>query len=244
MDPQQHDQNEISRTQNLDGTAVAPRQPRDQEWYLCDECFLAIYEEKYKPFLTPQEAWRLMGYEHKAVREYYSKGRLGYLSDEEWDDKFILMEKWLKGMNDEWDARKKAHNKTHVNHELGPREFTLTYSPAWGWSDSDARSMMQLAIERLCRYYADDIVELHARGEVGKNGLSHIHCYYELKGGLKMTDKNFKRAYPRWNPAKKTSKKGFEGGHHETVKVTADFKGYMEKEEENWFKHDVNKSET
>lgn len=233
------DNNANSRTPILDGSAIAPRQATGPDWYLCDPCFVELYEKEYKPHLTPREAWRLMGYNYDLSVARVTR-KMDQLTDEQWDDCYALKEKLMNGYEREIAARKKGLNKTHVNYELGPREFTFTYSPTW-FDDNNARKMMTLAIERLQRYYINDIVEFHARGEVGKNGLSHVHCYYELKGGLKITDKNFKRAYPKWNPSKKTSKKGFEGGHHETVKVSADFKGYIEEDDAfNWLKVDVN----
>jgi len=118
--------------------------------------------------------------------------------------------------------------KKHRGYELGAREFTLTYTPKW-MDDVDARRQMGIAIDRLIKYYDGQIIELRAVGEVGTNGLSHIHCFYKLKGGLKITDKNFKRAWKYWNP-KKVLGWGFEGGHHATVKNESDFRGYIEKD--------------
>lgn len=120
-------------------------------------------------------------------------------------------------------------NKSHAGHELGAREFTLTYSPKW-FDDSKARELMRKAIDKLLRYYSNEIVELRAIGEVGSNGLSHVHCFYSLKGGLKITDKNFKRAYEYWNPKIKQGYTGHQGGHHATVRNQADFRGYIEKD--------------
>lgn len=118
--------------------------------------------------------------------------------------------------------------------ELGPREFTLTYSPSWYESDEDAQHAMSTAIERLTRYYKDEIIEFHAVGEFTRDGRSHVHAWYHLSGGRKITDKNFKRAYPHWNPKRKLGK-GFEGGHHATITRVSDFSGYTEKHlEEAW----------
>jgi len=132
------------------------------------------------------------------------------------------------------DARLKLQRAqkavTHAGYQLGAREFTLTYSPKW-FSDNEAKARMILAIEKLCKYYRDDIVQLRAVGEVGTNGLSHIHCFYKLRGGLKITDKNFKRAWPHWNPKNKLGS-GFEGGHHACVKSESDFMGYIDKDVE------------
>jgi len=132
------------------------------------------------------------------------------------------------------DSYKKYPKTTKKNrHALGPREFTLTYSPKW-FDDVEARLNMSRAIDKLIKYHRNEITHLRAVGEVGTNGLSHIHCYYELKGGKKITDKNFKRAWSYWDPSKKYDK-GFQGGHHEEVKNTSDFLGYIDKQiDEAW----------
>jgi len=127
--------------------------------------------------------------------------------------------------------------KKTTRYELGAREFTLTYSTKW-MDDAQARDGMEKAINKLTRYYGDVIVNLRAVGEVGSNGLSHVHCFYKLVGGLKITDKNFQRAWKYWNP-KKPMGRGFEGGHHATVKEESDFLGYIEKDiETSWL--DIN----
>lgn len=118
--------------------------------------------------------------------------------------------------------------RKHRGYELGPREFTLTYSLKW-FSDTEARAKMEMAIDKLLRYHYNELETLRAVGEVGSNGLSHVHCFYKFKNGNKITDKNFKRAWPHWNPKKKMGK-GFEGGHHATVKQESDFLGYIEKD--------------
>jgi len=118
--------------------------------------------------------------------------------------------------------------KTHRGYQLGAREFTLTYSPKW-FADDKARINMIVAMNRLLKYYDCKIEKLRAVGEVGTNGLSHIHCFYKLNDGTKITDKNFQRAWPHWNP-KKPLGKGFEGGHHANVKEESDFLGYIDKE--------------
>lgn len=126
---------------------------------------------------------------------------------------------------------KKLKNKKHASHELGAREFTLTYSPKW-INDDEARCEMKKAIEKLLKYYQDDIVQLRAVGEVGSNGLSHVHCFYKLAGGLKITDKNFKRAWKYWDTKIKQGPSGHQGGHHATVRHESDFAGYIEKDVE------------
>lgn len=113
-------------------------------------------------------------------------------------------------------------------HALGPREFTLTYSPKW-FDDVEARHNMSKAVDKLIKYNWREITVFRAVGEVGTNGLSHVHCYYELQGGKKITDKNFRRAWSYWDPSIKYGK-GFQGGHHQEVKNTADFLGYIDKE--------------
>jgi len=124
--------------------------------------------------------------------------------------------------------------KKKTRYELGAREFTLTYSPKW-FDDAEARTGMIIAIRKLISYYKDEIITLRAVGEVGTNGLSHVHCFYKLVGGLKITDKNFKRAWKHWNP-KKPLQRGFEGGHHASVKNESDFLGYIDKDIETaWF---------
>jgi len=127
----------------------------------------------------------------------------------------------------------------HAGHELGARIFTLTYSPKW-FDDATARNKMTTAIGRLLQYYKNEIVEFKAVGETGKNGLSHIHGYYLLAGGKKMTDKNFRRAWEHWNPAKPTGKDSFEGGHHANVKSESDYVGYIAKENNPWYEYNQN----
>jgi len=125
------------------------------------------------------------------------------------------------------------HNAQEAKQQLGPREFTLTYGDQYA-SPEEAKRAMNTAIERLTRYYKDEIIEFHAVGEYTKAGRPHIHGWYHLDCGRKITDKNFKRAYPPWNPKKKLGR-GFEGGHHATIERVSDFHGYTEKHlEEAW----------
>lgn len=126
--------------------------------------------------------------------------------------------------------------------QLGAREFTFTYSPKW-FDDSEARLRMSSAIQKICKYYKDEIIQLRAIGEVGSNGLSHIHCFYKLHGGLKITDKNFKRAYSVWDPHVKQGPSGHRGGHHASVRNESDFQGYIDKDIENaWFEVNIDNS--
>jgi len=142
----------------------------------------------------------------------------GHLPDEE------VMMRWIEQMKKETIPQPKKHG----SYQLGAREFTLTYSPKW-FDDNEARIRMSSAIDKLIKYYRDEITQFRAIGEVGTNGLSHVHCFYKLKGGLKITDKNFKRAWKHWNP-KKRLQRGFEGGHHDTVRNESDFLGYIDKD--------------
>lgn len=120
--------------------------------------------------------------------------------------------------------------KKHAGYELGPHEFTLTYSPKWGLDDDQARTAMKLAIQRLVKYYKEEIIEFRAIGEFASQ--SHVHCLYHLKGGLSITGKNFKRAYPWWNTKIKTGPTGHQGGHHRLVQNLANFRAYIDKEVE------------
>ena len=59
--------------------------------------------------------------------------------------------------------------KKHASHDLGPREFTLTYSPDW-FEDDVAAFQMKRAIDRLTSYYEQDLIYLKAVGERTKAG--------------------------------------------------------------------------
>lgn len=143
----------------------------------------------------------------------------------------IDLDKTRININKLLEKAKAESNKSHAGHTLGAREFTLTYSPKW-FSDEQARDLFRKAINKLIKYYDTDIIQLRAVGEVGSNGLSHVHCFYKLRQGLKITDKNFKRAYKCWNPKKVTSRTGHEGGHHANVRNESDFQGYIDKDVE------------
>jgi len=161
-------------------------------------------------------------YNYETHQEFFERQEKYAMLSERIDQDEVLRywNKWRA------DCRLLASQKKHAGYELGPREFTLTYSPDW-FEDSKAMFFMDQAIHRLCNYYADEIVELRAVGERTKKGNAHVHCYYELKGGLKMTDKNMKRAYFKWNA---------KHHHHQIVRKTSDFKGYIEKDISNaWF---------
>jgi hypothetical protein len=126
---------------------------------------------------------------------------------------------------------KKKPLPKHAGYELGPREFTLTYSPKWaGYDETTVKPMMKRAVERLMKYYKDEILELRAVGEIGKENKSHVHCAYHLTGGVKMTDKNLQRVWHMWNPKIPLGKTGFQGGHHANIQRESDFRGYIEKD--------------
>lgn len=131
-------------------------------------------------------------------------------------------------------------NADNARAKLGPWEFTLTYSPAkHGWSADEAKDAMRTAIERLTRYYREELEEFHAVGEYTQAGAPHVHAWYKLGGGRRMTTKSFRRAYPIWNERAKLGR-GHEGGHHEPVKRTSDFAGYVEKHLETaWLQIDI-----
>lgn len=124
-------------------------------------------------------------------------------------------------------AKQEARDK--LASQLGPREFTLTYSPSWYQDDASAQDAMRVAVDKLTRYYKNDIHEFRAVGEYTKAGRAHVHCYYLLTAGKKITDKNFKRAWPHWDPRKKHDG-GHQGGHHANVRSLSDFSAYVEKD--------------
>jgi len=178
---------------------------------LSDEDYLTLFEDEKRDRMSLRE-------------RYFHDEALSKVMDKiDWERSNSLLEARLQKQRQ--DAKKTAH----AGHELGAREFTFTYSPKW-FNDEEARDLMKKAIAKLIKYYSDEIVQLRAVGEVGSNGLSHVHCFYKLRGGLKISDKNFKRAYKYWNPKKVTSRTGHEGGHHANVRVESDFQGYIDKD--------------
>lgn len=148
---------------------------------------------------------------------------------------------WLEFMEGylAWRRKQMKLDKAGNNgSQLGPREFTFTYGEHFA-DPEEAKRVMAQAIDRLTRYYKDEIIEFHAVGEYTQAGRPHIHGWYHLENGLKITDKNFKRAYPPWNPKKKLGR-GFEGGHHATIERVSDFHGYTEKHlQEAWLVKDI-----
>lgn len=125
----------------------------------------------------------------------------------------------------------KKQNAANAKSKLGPWEFTLTYSPRQhGWTRDEAQDKMREAITRLTSYYREEIEEFHATGEWNQAGDPHVHCWYRLEGGCKITTRSFQRAYPIWDPKSKTGPRGHVGGHHEPVKRQSDFAGYIQKD--------------
>lgn len=134
------------------------------------------------------------------------------------------------------DREKQLRKKMVKNGKhKGYWELTLNYAPAWYQDDIEAQAALRTALDRLMRYYKNDLTELRATGEFTKDRRAHLHVMYQLQNGGKFTDKNLKRAYPHWN-AKVKIGKGNQGGHHAPVDNEADFRGYIEKDlHDSWF---------
>lgn len=131
-----------------------------------------------------------------------------------------------------WDHIEKelAHAKNIEKLHKGSWAFTLTYSPLkHGWTKDEAQAVMKEAIRRLRHYYRNELVEFEAIGEWTQAGLPHVHGHYLLQQGKRITTKNFKRAYPIWNPNHRMGK-GHEGGYHEPARSDADYTGYIGKD--------------
>lgn len=217
------DKIERDEPNSLDGSSLCPRQNlegKPSQKYPEFAKFLSDSEiEEYVTFMP-------FKYKHETVTQYMDRWqRFSDLSDK--IDKDYVRDFLQIQLN----KKKIEKSKTRkINrHELGAREFTLTYSPKW-FDDAEARLKMSTAIQKICKYYKDEIIQLRAVGEVGTNGLSHIHCFYKLTGGNKITDKNFKRAYSWWDTRVKQGPTGHQGGHHANVKSEADFQGYIDKD--------------
>lgn len=134
----------------------------------------------------------------------------------------------------EHEKRKVKRQVSNGRHK-GAWELTLTYSPSWYQDDAEAQAALRLAVDRLTRYYKEDLEVFRAVGEFTKDNRAHLHCFYRLASGGKITDKNLKRAYPHWNAKVKVGK-GNQGGHHAPVVSVADYSGYIEKDlETSWF---------
>jgi len=166
---------------------------------------------------------------------------------DEWED----VAKWEHARDQAWErlrdsqtthdaysqhrAKELEHERNRQKLHKGAWAFTLTYSPVkHGWSKEEAQEAMREAIKRLRHYYRHEIVEFEAVGEWTQAGLPHIHGHYRLDAGKRMTTKNFKRAYPIWNPNARMGK-GHEGGYHEPAKSDSDYSGYIRKDlDESW----------
>lgn len=212
---------------NLTETPFCPRQIQEGK-----NCRLTHHDE----FLAALKILRISKDESNPVENLFVCSHCGHsirdasswATIDEIEEYMAHMESQLKLLEQKISDAKKQKSTKHQSYELGAREFTFTYSPKW-MSDNEARIEMIKAMTKILKYYEDEIIELRAVGEVGSNGLSHIHCFYKLRAGLKITDKNFKRAWKYWNP-KKLQGNGFEGGHHRNVKCESDFKGYIDKD--------------
>lgn len=224
----------------LDGSPLCPGQTQEGKFYSQLQQFLEKKYPEFLPYLDHNELViydeGLEFYKHESSRDRAMKGmRFNEVVDKIPEG---VLESYYTRLRDDYQIKMRAlreKKKVHAGYELGAREFTLTYSPKW-FSDDEARRQMRKAVEKLIKYYKDGdqkIVQLRAIGEVGSNGLSHVHCFYQLLGGVKITDKNFKRAYPPWDTKTVTSATGHKGGHHATVKHYSDFLGYIEKEVSN-----------
>jgi hypothetical protein len=138
----------------------------------------------------------------------------------------------------------KQYNDFHENRRIKPTAsarpkgswaFSFTYSPRW-YPDDHARVLMKQACERLVKYYRKDIDEFIVIGEVGTNGLSHVHGYYALKSGHRITEKSFQRAYEKWDSKIIPKKsKGHQGGYHRLVAGNeGDYLSYINKDDDPW----------
>lgn len=127
-------------------------------------------------------------------------------------------------------ADREAHRRNREKMHKGAWAFTLTYSPTQHqWSKEEAQTAMRTAIARLRHYYRNEIVEFEAVGEYTQSGAPHVHGHYRLTDGKRMTTKNFRRAYPIWNPKRKCGR-GHEGGYHEPAHRDSDYAGYIQKD--------------
>lgn len=218
--------------QNLTEKVTRPRHAFDLEKAMAK--FNRFYETLERPSYKDRhnpEYWKRQftywGDRVSRASEYdpYTPHELEFFQQLVSDKWFDTQQMWDK--KEQEDRNKRAFAEKEKE-ELGPREFTFTYSDSWYTDDKQAQHAMETAIDRLIRYYKHEIKDFHAVGEFTKAGRSHIHGYYLLEGGRKITDKNFKRAWPHWNPKKKLGK-GFEGGHHASITRYSDFAGYTEK---------------
>jgi len=130
---------------------------------------------------------------------------------------------------DEWQKRISRTQRQPNGKHKGAWTLCLNYSPKWYENDYEAQTALRTAVDRLLRYYKEQLEVFRAVGEFTKAGASHVHIFYRLDSGGKMTDKNLKRAYPWWD-AKVKCGTGNQGGQHAPVKDVADYSGYIEKD--------------
>jgi len=185
------------------------------------------YQECYNSAMKYYRTWQYVWTPEQWKQRFLQSSEMVHTScDAEHD---VISELWQDSIDREHRVASISIARDKLQRELGPREFTLTYSPAWYADDATAKDAMRVAIDKLTRYYKHDIIDFHAIGEYTEAGRGHVHCYYELDGGNKITDKNFKRAWKHWNPHK-TLGSGHQGGHHANVRSKSDFLGYIEKD--------------
>jgi len=236
----------------LDGSPPCPRQKLEGKFYSEFQNFLEKKYPEYVPYLTTNELAIL----HEGLEFRPNEtSRDRAMKSIAWSDTLDklpngVINAYRNRVTDQYEKERldklrtsREVDKKMNRYDLGAREFTFTYSPKW-FDDASARLSMSSAIQKLCKYYKDEILQLRAIGEVGSAGLSHIHCFYKLKGGKKISDKNFTRAYKMWDTKKKTGPSGHQGGHHATVKSESDFQGYIDKDIENaWFEVNIDNIE-
>lgn len=135
---------------------------------------------------------------------------------------------------------KKLKQAAKNGRHKGAWTLCFNYSPSWYENDYEAQEAIRLAVNRLLRYYKEDLEEFRAVGEFTKAGRSHVHIFYRLASGGKFTDKNLKRAYPHWDAKKKVGD-GVQGGQHVPVIDVANYTGYIEKDlDVSWMHIDIN----
>lgn len=227
MSTSDENQDRLDRTNLLDGSVSRPRQNSGGNF----EEFIRSRYSHYAPYIDYSDMLHLWEMESdRSLQLLPTRERIEARNRH--DD--ILDKIDFEAVNRKFEEERiiklqQLRSRPKQHKDLGPREFTLTYSNTW-FDDQEARRLMHIAIEKLTRYYKDEIITFRAVGEVGKAGLSHVHGAYELKDGLKITDKNFQRAYPPWDSKVKLGPSGHKGGHHANIRNVADFSGYIEKE--------------
>jgi len=147
------------------------------------------------------------------------------------DDQWMMARKHI----DDYAKRIAKSQRGANGKHKGAWTLCLNYSPKWYDNDYEAQVALRTAVDRLVRYYKEQLEVFRAVGEFTKAGASHVHIFYRLDSGGKITDKNLKRAYPWWD-AKVKCGTGNQGGQHAPVKDVADYSGYIEKDlDVSWF---------